>query len=61
MPLRLVNGTLDPVSGAATVARYRDLIPNPDVVVLNDVGHYPQVEAPGAVLDAFLAFVERTG
>ncbi len=59
VPLRLVNGTLDPVSGAATVARYRDLIPDPDVVVLDDVGHYPQIEAPERVLTAFFAFVDR--
>ncbi len=58
VPLRLVNGLLDPVSGAATVARYRDLIPDPDVVVLDDVGHYPQIEAPERVLTAFFAFVD---
>ena len=40
------------------VARYRELVPDPDVVLLPDVGHYPQVEAPEAVLAAFLAFVD---
>lgn len=36
------------------VARYRELVPHPDVVELPDVGHYPQVEAPEAVLTAVL-------
>jgi pimeloyl-ACP methyl ester carboxylesterase len=56
VPLRLVNGPDDPVSGAHMVARYRELIPAPDTVSLPGIGHYPQVEAPSAVLDAFLQF-----
>ena len=47
-----------PSPGAHMVARYRELVPDPDVVLLPDVGHYPQVEAPEAVLAAFLAFVD---
>ena len=45
VPLRLVDGALDPVSGAHLAERYRELVPNPDVVLLPDVGHYPQLEA----------------
>ncbi|MDP3856622.1 MAG: alpha/beta hydrolase [Stagnimonas sp.] len=56
VPLRVINGPVDPVSGAHMVARYRELIPNPDTVSLPGIGHYPQVEAPQAVLDAFLQF-----
>ncbi|HET9314614.1 MAG TPA: alpha/beta hydrolase [Vicinamibacteria bacterium] len=58
VPLRVVDGALDPVSGAHMVARYRELVPDADVVLLPDVGHYPQTEAPEAVLAAFLAFVD---
>lgn len=58
VPLRVVDGALDPVSGAHMVARYRELVPRADVVLLPDVGHYPQVEAPGAVLAAYLAFAD---
>jgi pimeloyl-ACP methyl ester carboxylesterase len=54
VPLRLINGPVDPVAGERIVARYRELVPNPDVVELPGVGHYPQVEAPGAVLSAIL-------
>ena len=59
VPLRFINGPLDPVSGAMMVTRYRQIIPDPDVVVLHGVGHYPQVEAPEAVLKAFFSFVEE--
>jgi pimeloyl-ACP methyl ester carboxylesterase len=61
VPLRLINGAVDPVSGAHMVARYRELVPSADVVVLPDVGHYPQVEDPAGVLRAFLAFQDRLG
>lgn len=59
VPLRLINGPEDPVSGAHMAARYRELVPKPDVVSLPGIGHYPQIEAPDAVADAFLTFVER--
>jgi len=59
VPLRLVDGALDPVSGAHMAARYRALVPAPDVVLLPDIGHYPQVEAPQAVLAAYLAFIDQ--
>ena len=55
MPLRLINGPADPVSGAHMAQRYRELIPNPDVVMLADhIGHYPQVEDVAGTLKAFL-------
>ncbi|WP_194833285.1 alpha/beta fold hydrolase [Nocardia sp. XZ_19_369] len=56
VPLRLIDGLLDPVSGAHMARRYRELIPNPDVIELPKVGHYPQVEAPADTLSAFLDF-----
>ncbi len=59
-PLRLINGVLDPISGAHMVARYRQVVPRPDVVELPRVGHYPQLEAPGAVLAAILEHFGRT-
>jgi len=58
VPLRLIIGPQDPVSGLAIAARFRELIAEPDVVVLDGVGHYPQVEAPDRVLEALLAFVD---
>jgi pimeloyl-ACP methyl ester carboxylesterase len=59
VPLRLIDGPSDPVSGAHMVARYRELVPRADVVELAGIGHYPQVEDPSGVLRAFEAFHER--
>lgn len=56
VPLRVIDGPVDPISGAHMVARYRELIPLPDTVELPGIGHYPQVEAPEQVLQHYLAF-----
>lgn len=49
-PLRLVNGPEDPVSGRHMVERYKELIPNPDIVLLDEIGHYPNVESPQEIV-----------
>jgi pimeloyl-ACP methyl ester carboxylesterase len=59
VPIRFINGVGDPISGGHMARRYRELIPQPDVVELAGIGHYPQVEAPDAVLNAFLEFQGR--
>lgn len=59
LPRRLICGAADPVSGAHLAERYRELVPDPDVVVLDDVGHYPQLEEPDRVVDEYLAFRAR--
>ncbi|MBD9513133.1 alpha/beta fold hydrolase [Pseudomonas sp. PDM22] len=56
VPLRLIDGPEDPISGAHMVVRYRELIPRPDTVELPGIGHYPQVEAPELVLQHYLSF-----
>lgn len=56
LPLLVINGSLDPVSGAHMVTRLLELRPDTRVVRLPDVGHYPQIEAPSEVLAAYLAF-----
>lgn len=59
VPLRLINGPEDPVSGAHMAARYQELLPDGDIIILEGVGHYPQIEAPAGVLRAFFAFHKR--
>lgn len=59
VPLRLIDGLRDPISGTDIVARYRELVRNPDVVELPDAGHYPQLEAPDAVASAILEHFAR--
>ena len=57
VPLKLIVGGADPVSGKQVAGRFRDLIPNPDIVLLKDIGHYPHIEAPELVLKHYLQFV----
>jgi pimeloyl-ACP methyl ester carboxylesterase len=59
--LRLIDGGADPVSGAHLYHYYKEQIPNADAVLLERVGHYPQTEAPQAVVKAFLEFHARLG
>lgn len=59
VPIRLVNGADDPNSGRHMAERYRDLVPDADIVLLDGVGHWPQIEAPQAVLQATLAHLLR--
>ena len=59
VPLRLINGVVDPISGAHMVERYQQLVAEPDVVVLQGIGHYPHTEAPVQVLRHYLAFREQ--
>jgi pimeloyl-ACP methyl ester carboxylesterase len=61
VPLRLINGPEDPVSGAHMAERYRGLVPNPDVVVLPGIGHYPQVEDPAGVVKGVREFLAGRG
>ncbi len=59
-PMRLIDGPADPNSGRHMAQRYLEVLPDPDVVLLDDnIGHWPQIEAPEAVLEHFLAYVDR--
>ncbi len=57
-PLAVIDGAADPISGAHMVARYREVVGKGTVVELPGIGHYPQVEAPEAVLEHYLRFVD---
>jgi len=59
VPRMLICGAADPVSGRHLAERYRELVPDPDVVVLEHVGHYPQLEAHDRVVDEYEAFRRR--
>lgn len=56
IPLRVIDGAFDPISGVHMVERYRELIPDADTILLPGIGHYPQTEAPVQVLKHYLAF-----
>ena len=62
IPIALINGSVDPVSGAHLVKRYKELECRLDYLAeLGAIGHYPQVEAPQQVLTAYQSFLSNLG
>ncbi len=61
IPLRLIDGGADPISGKHMLDHYLELIPNADAVLFEEIGHYPHTEAPQNVLGAFFDFHTRLG
>ena len=59
IPLAMIDGHLDPVSGKHVVDRLRELRPGAEIHDLPDIGHYPQTEAPAEVLRGYAAFRRR--
>jgi pimeloyl-ACP methyl ester carboxylesterase len=59
VPVLMINGPLDPISGAHLAKAFAERNPRAKVVSLPGVGHYPQVEAPAKVADAYLKFLLR--
>ena len=59
-PIGLINGPADPISGKHAAERYQELVPKPWVYMLGDnIGHYPHVETPQAVLEGYKKFVHH--
>lgn len=57
VPMCFINGPSDPNSGIHMANRYKELIPNPNVKLLNkEIGHWPQIEDPEGVLTAYFQF-----
>jgi len=56
VPLYFINGIQDPISGRHMLDRYIEVIPDAQTSLL-DVGHYPQLEAPGEVLSIYRDFL----
>lgn len=59
LPKRLINGIEDPVSGKHAADRYAEIVPNANIVLLENSGHYPHVETPKEVLKAFFEFHDK--
>ena len=49
VPRHFIWGMLDPVSGAHMATRIAERLPDADLVRLDDVAHWPQLEAPATV------------
>ncbi len=58
VPYAFVWGMRDPVSGAHMLERIRARMPHAAYTILEDVGHYPQMEAPELVAPALVDFLE---
>jgi pimeloyl-ACP methyl ester carboxylesterase len=54
VPLAFIWGMLDPISGAHIAQRIRERLPNAPFTALDDVGHWPPLEAPDRVAAAIL-------
>ena len=57
VPVLLINGSADPVSGDHMAERYKELIMNANIKKLKNIGHYPQTEDPDGVLEAYRKFL----
>jgi pimeloyl-ACP methyl ester carboxylesterase len=54
VPLSFAWGMLDPISGAHMAERIRDRLPGAPFIALDEVGHWPSLEAPQRVVAAVL-------
>jgi len=60
VPMCFINGPADPNSGMHMAVRYNQLIPNANIKLLQEnIGHWPQIEAPEEVLQVFKRFLEE--
>ncbi len=58
IPLGVINGSADPISGAHMVGRYREVVSAAHFIrQLPDIGHYPQMEAPETVALGYQEFL----
>lgn len=57
VPIKLINGGADPVSGRHLYDYFMQMVPQAAAVCFPDIGHYPQTEAPDRVLAEALPFL----
>jgi pimeloyl-ACP methyl ester carboxylesterase len=56
IPMAMINGIEDPISGLGTAQFFQKLQPQSLSVFIENSGHYPHVETPEAVLSSFFKF-----
>ena len=56
IPVKLIAGAKDPISGQHMIDHYRKLIPNANATEMPMLGHYPQVEDAEAITAVYLRF-----
>src|SRR5690606_2455439 len=58
-PLSVVWGDRDPIAVVGMVAELQRARPDVEITILDGVGHYPTIEAPGRLADAVVAALDR--
>jgi pimeloyl-ACP methyl ester carboxylesterase len=58
VPLQIINGGQDPVSGKHLYEAVVKRMPHIQATLFEDVGHYPQTEAPERVFDEAMKFFD---
>lgn len=61
VPVKLIAGAKDPISGQHMIDRYCELIPNANITNMPELGHYPQIEDADAITAAYLQFRSSIG
>ena len=59
LPLAFLWGAEDPITGRSVAEVHHEEAPGSSLTVLDDVGHYPMLEAPHRWAKALLALLER--
>ena len=57
LPLNFLWGDADPITGREVAELHHAEAPGSQLTVLDDVGHYPMLEAPRRFTDALLALL----
>jgi len=60
VPIQLIQGEDDIISGAETIERFKQLVPAGDVCTIPHVGHFPQIESPESVVAKIESFIRKT-
>ncbi len=59
VPICLINGSIDPISGKHMVERYKAVVGPPLMIFdFTDIGHYPQWEAPEQTATSYRQFLK---
>ena len=59
VPIGLINGAVDPISGAHMVKRYKEVVGAPLMLIsLSKTGHYPQLESAKETATAYKQFLD---
>lgn len=56
IPIKLIAGAKDPISGQHMIDHYRKLVADANITTMPMLGHYPQIEDAEAITKAYLAF-----